>query len=945
LTSISEFLFRRQIIEIEYKKLTHYKIDRNSTIENESYHLKKLQSKLALEISEHDEELQDNGWLTPSARQVWALKSWLTRNDSRMWKIEPIPGRERLQLALIVGGGLGDVIKSTLVIPELTRLLECDVTVITDQPAAKYLKENNEYIKNVIVTSGNPYDFRESIKHSGLYDVVVRWRYTIDYFVGPEFGGDHDRLRSIVESPDKTKNAFRKFDNDGAWAAWNNAMSREAALQNLSAIELTVSTCGFDIPREDWHSHTFNPALEKLNIVRHFAGTPYVTIHNGFDLKGKPRKESATSYESTKNITTHKWKSIVVELKKLGHTVIQIGIAAEKKISGVDYYLNGQTDLSETALIMKYASCHIDTEGGLVHLNAAVHGRSAVMFGPTPVGFFGYPRNVNIKPTGCKECWWSANNWLVECPRMTPGPDCMISHQPAEVAAAVQSVVEEIAPVGISLVDTLQTMDPAEIMRLVASANLVQGENARRLAVCGGKDYFFFRDFLEKHSVEAQFAISGGEVDIFAEWASGRKVEFGSLINLRRASESMDVVICFTDMWKSEYASYVLREMLRVLKPGGVLIGALPDWAGTLGELSDILSEQVLAENFANTPAGTAAFSIRKKAGGSSANKISIATAPSQMVSPTTGPILGVLDRQISELELDAIHRRTLDGLEDLTTRFDEWERLKDATWATASKLAKANVMRDNWIIVSRTRADGYSQHFLPEGWWDLEDWGCWGKGTEHTLMLPLPPNREVGSRLLFEAVVLVNLFDKLSSRRLSVVSGTELVGEAKVTRRGTEPGRQVVIQAILDPDRGNLGRVQFVSLCCDTAFVPSALDPDCHDHRVLGLGLLQFRYRVLSRHEALGALPPQGSLVTFKSYDPNIEQLLAGTLPVDDETFVNMAYRALLRREADASGLQSHLDALRTGASRLELIAGIRNSPEGISATPHFGALDEGIS
>ena len=128
---------------------------------------------------------------------------------------------------------------------------------------------------------------------------------------------------------------------------------------------------------------------------------------------------------------------------KEGVDVIQLGIAEEEKIEGVTHYLNGQTSLEETGLLIKHGLCHIDTEGGLVHLANAVHTRCVVLFGPTPVEFFGYPQNINLEPSGCKACWFVTQNWLIECPRHTSGPECMSGHSAASVADAANRIIAE----------------------------------------------------------------------------------------------------------------------------------------------------------------------------------------------------------------------------------------------------------------------------------------------------------------------------------------------------------------------------------------------------------------------------------------------------------------------------------------------------------------------
>ena len=51
------------------------------------------------------------------------------------------------------------------------------------------------------------------------------------------------------------------------------------------------------------------------------------------------------------------------------------------------------------------------------------------------------------------------------------------------------------------------------------------------------------------------------------------------------------------------------------------------------------------------------------------------------------------------------------------------------------------------------------------------------------------------------------------------------------------------------------------------------------------------------------------------------------------DETFVRVAYAAILRREPDPTGLRDYLDLLRAGASKVDILGRIRYSPEGNAA------------
>lgn len=85
------------------------------------------------------------------------------------------------------------------------------------------------------------------------------------------------------------------------------------------------------------------------------------------------------------------------------------------------------------------------------------------------------------------------------------------------------------------------------------------------------------------------------------------------------------------------------------------------------------------------------------------------------------------------------------------------------------------------------------------------------------------------------------------------------------------------------------------------------------------------------------GLSPPSGPWsITPPSFAPPVElpirerYALSELLQYRDEAFVRNAYRALLHREPDSGGLAHHLEKLRSGATRLDLILGLWLGSEG---------------
>lgn len=130
----------------------------------------------------------------------------------------------------------------------------------------------------------------------------------------------------------------------------------------------------------------------------------YITIHNG-DFRGR----------GNKCWPTDSWKELVKKMKKIGLSVVQLGVELDEFVEG-SYDLRGKTTIYEAAAIIKQSLNHIDTEGGLVYLSKAVGQKSIVLFGPNYPGFFGLKGNINYRGGDdiCETCCYK-DGWWWEC--------------------------------------------------------------------------------------------------------------------------------------------------------------------------------------------------------------------------------------------------------------------------------------------------------------------------------------------------------------------------------------------------------------------------------------------------------------------------------------------------------------------------------------------------
>ena len=209
-----------------------------------------------------------------------------------------------------------------------------------------------------------------------------------------------------------------------------------------------------------------------------------------------------------------------------------------------------------------------------------MHGRSVVMFGPTPVGVFGYPQNINLEPVHCKACWFSTETWLVECPRHTSGPQCMSEHSTGGIIEAVNTILSEAPAASASVIAT--TPRPGED-RTAALAEVVREASSNGAS----RNCVFIGDDADKDILDRLPNLNPADFQIIHGWdadvdAGGRRVgdpqlEYGTLLNIPRPDASLDVLVCLCGAWSADVATFHLRECFRVLRPGGVLAVADPN--------------------------------------------------------------------------------------------------------------------------------------------------------------------------------------------------------------------------------------------------------------------------------------------------------------------------------------------------------------------------------
>ena len=351
-------------------------------------------------------------------------------------------------------GGIGDLLYLGTIVRELFLMLgNCQIFVLHENPAVHEVMAGNPFVAGTLFLEGpNLPEFVHTVHMLDVFDLVAEVRYCVTYTTPPLSRAPRD----FVNTASYRAAEWQRFVRY-QWPHLNNVFANEVMARGLNKLGLVGMTSSLPI-QADSEVDFFIPDWF-ADIVPELSGIAFATIHHGSD-----KKMAAAGGVQTKNLPTQAWNKIAAGIAASGLKVVQLGEAHETLVDGVDIDLRGKTSLIETAFMLKMASVHVDTEGGLVHLARAMNTRSVVAFGPTPVGFFGYPQNDNIAPPVCGNCWWTSNRWATQCPRDLPEPECMSAHSPALLA---ERALQRIAPARRMDVTAARALPAADVLATI----------------------------------------------------------------------------------------------------------------------------------------------------------------------------------------------------------------------------------------------------------------------------------------------------------------------------------------------------------------------------------------------------------------------------------------------------------------------------------------------
>lgn len=211
-------------------------------------------------------------------------------------------------------------------------------------------------------------------------------------------------------------------------------LARRAVFANATRATCLHAQAGIDYGGHQLRLRTEPEAIERFGL----RGIEFVTLHNGFDPAFIVSGSSSTKcYRS--------FEGVVSRLTEMcpGIRFVQLGSPrTSTAIAGAQVDLIGKTSLAEAAAIISASRLHIDVDSGLVHVAACLGVQSLVLFGPTDADYFGYEKNINLRPRFCGGCWWTSEAWMDQCARSFDQARCMSSHAVEDVVADVVKALE-----------------------------------------------------------------------------------------------------------------------------------------------------------------------------------------------------------------------------------------------------------------------------------------------------------------------------------------------------------------------------------------------------------------------------------------------------------------------------------------------------------------------
>jgi len=516
--------------------------------------------------------------------------------------------REIDKILISYFGGIGDTLLLFWLALAIRRQFpNAYLFIIPSGQHVAFLKDCLKFMNHIFVIDLDHQYMEEYINaREKMFDLILDCRYVTKV---TSTNQKYDKYARNLQA------VFEQYNINFDRSPLDNYLHREHGLDIFSIIQ---KTSGIHLQHYD---ATFPLSPDDFHHLQDLLDDPYVTIGAGVDPYWN---EQSSSPRKTKQWPVEYWQNVIDNLNTLGVRVVQLGNSYEKPLAHTIGLL-GKTSVREAAAVIKYALCHISIEGGLVWVAKSVGTPSIVLFGPTDPGFFGQPHNINLTAAlPCSPCWWKTDRWMEVCPEGHETSRCMEELTPEMVFKEVKKIVDDyknpkscrLSLLDISFFDHKLVADNLIVIKELGDNAALPVDQLYKSVQNGasgiylhGSKYWEYtyalknieacnmnadaklkivdvgsgRGAIHKTLLQRGYDVTVADVNFaFAgeQWESkflshapvNLTVAFNSIFNLSFPSESFDVVLCLSVIEHVKGKAYAFRELLRVLKDGGILI-------------------------------------------------------------------------------------------------------------------------------------------------------------------------------------------------------------------------------------------------------------------------------------------------------------------------------------------------------------------------------------
>lgn len=341
------------------------------------------------------------------------------------------PPTGRLRILVHIRGGIGDVCMTRVFIKKLRDTLpDALIFFAYDYKAAVDMVFSDGLIDGFHSNKYIPENFDLVISgcHLLMYDYINRRR--IEQ-LAPDF-------ISILEKGLDVQRCFKPFATYTPYL--DGQLAEIAVTHGGSRITNLGWFTGLDVKQNDEAPLNLDPQKSTEILAKHnLTGKKYITIHDGINTN----TDTSHGHPTRCWPETH-WKEFAKLFKAAFPDIQVVQLGGEKShiFDFADVSLVGKTPLADLPYVLGNALLHIDGESGMVHIAHLTNTNSVVLFGPTPIKYFGYARNTNIQAPFCGGCMNITKHWMSACVLGFPSKkQCLASIHPKQIFEATAALL------------------------------------------------------------------------------------------------------------------------------------------------------------------------------------------------------------------------------------------------------------------------------------------------------------------------------------------------------------------------------------------------------------------------------------------------------------------------------------------------------------------------